>query len=150
MPGAGHVEDTQRPLFALNSQPTLDMERGSPSVVSLSSPSASCCSSSYRTGAPWKSRAVRTSLWSGSWRGRAELPQCTLYQHGPGGGFEEGQGAPTGPARSTRGIRWCPGVERRLAAMAESAPARVRVLPARIAGAFGKAELLAGAGLLWG
>lgn len=58
-----------------------------------------------------------------------------------------GAAAPTGPARSARVIGRGPGVEGRLAAMAESAPTRVRVLPAPVAGAFGMAELLAGAGL---
>lgn len=104
-------------------------------------------SSSCRTGAQRECRAPRKGGWSPSWPRRTALPQCTLCQHGAGGHFEEGPKVPRGPARSPRGIRWRPAVEGRLAAMAESAPARVRVLLARLGGAFGMAEPLAGAGL---
>lgn len=104
-------------------------------------------SSSCRTGAQRGCRAPRKGGWSPSWPRRTALPQCTLCQHGAGGHFEEGPKVPRGPARSPRGIRWRPAVEGRLAAMAESAPARVRVLLARLGGAFGMAEPLAGAGL---
>lgn len=104
-------------------------------------------SPSCRTGAQWECRARRKSGWSPSWLRRAALPQCTLCQHGAGGRFEEGPKVPRGPARSPRGIKWGPAVEGRLAAMAESAPTRVRVLLARLGGAFGMAEPLAGAGL---
>lgn len=58
-----------------------------------------------------------------------------------------GAGDAWGPARSPRGIRRGLGGEGRPAAMAESAPARVRVHLARTWGRVRVAELLAGAGL---
>lgn len=56
-------------------------------------------------------------------------------------------GAPCGPARTPRRIRRGPGVGGRLAAMAESAPARVRVLLARTRGRVRDGGAPAGAGL---
>lgn len=57
-----------------------------------------------------KPRAARIGGWCPSWPGRAGLPQCTLHQHGAGGGCREVLAGPPGnPARNPRRIRRAPG-----------------------------------------
>ncbi|XP_058388388.1 zinc finger protein 212 isoform X3 [Diceros bicornis minor] len=46
---------------------------------------------------------MRTRGWSPSWPRRVALPQCTVYQYGAAGGFQEGSGVRSGP-RAARGV----------------------------------------------